>query len=385
MLSTENLAIPARLATCAVVGLVMLSPQAPCAADEVSPFDAEFAVRGVAHFGKYNNALEDDGRHVDDSTQGATIADLAVTFSPTARDRFYTQVRWASANALNNRGDFFYAAYGGDLEDQVENVAGRDRDYLREAWYRRDIAAGESGSLALTAGLIDATNYLALNAYFGDEDQQFMNQLLSNNQSVQLPSYDVGGVVEYSAGQWTATAVFMRPKTPFGKDYKYYAAQIGFRHESGLGVGNVRVLSTLTNDRFRNADNTDDDARIQAIGCSIDQEIGPSLGLFLELGIQDDEAAIEFDKTLMTGLNVAGGTWGRQNDEIGIAYAYASGADNAPRDSVNMLETYYRLQLTDSTDIGMTLQYQREELQSADDDQERFIIALRFNSVLSIF
>ena len=90
--------------------------------------------------------MKGETSHVDDTTQGASIADLAVTFSPTTRDRFYTQVRWASANALNNRGDFFYAAYGGDLEDQVENVAGRDRDYLREAWYRRDTAIGAQGS-----------------------------------------------------------------------------------------------------------------------------------------------------------------------------------------------------------------------------------------------
>ena len=87
----------------------------------------------------------------------------------------------------------------------------------------------------------------------------------------------------------------------------------------------------------------------------------------------------------MTGLNFGGRTWHRENDEVGIAYAYAYGANASDWNDVSMVESYYQFQLTEATDIGMALQYQRESLSGADDDQERFIIALRFNSVFSIF
>jgi hypothetical protein len=353
-------------------------------ADDSSSLSVDFAVRGIAQHGNYSNAFNDDQSKIDNRTQGATIADLDISYQPGRDDQFFVQVRYANGNGLNNTGGLSFAPYGGDLEDQVIDIGGRDRDYLREAWYRHDFRVGRASSLDLTAGLVDSANYIATNAYFGDEDAQFMNQIFSNNLTAQLPSYDPGGVIRLESGDWSLTGVYMTPKTDEGKTYDYYAAQLRLRRESALGPGHYNLFAIATSSKFQNAKETDDDASLKAVGLSFDQQLGPVLGVFAEMGFQDDEASIRVDRVLTVGVNVNGSMWSRPGDEIGIAFGRANGESGSSLDNSSVAEAYMRVRLSASSDISLDFQYAKDSLDSSGmlDDPELFVIGLRFNSRL---
>jgi len=346
----------------------------------------DLSLRGLAQDGHYSDAFDENNNKIDNRTQGATIADLDVTYTPTPDDRFFAQLRYANGNSLNNTGGMIFSPYGGDLEDNVTEIGGRDRDYLREAWYRHDFRFGNDSSLAVTAGLVDSSNYIATNAYFGDEDTQFMNQVFSNNLTSQLPAYDPGGVISFRSGEWTFSGVYMTPKTDDGKTYDYYAVQCRLHRKSQLGDGNYNVFAITTSGAFLTADESDDDARLKGIGMSFDQELGPVLGIFAEVGIQDNEALILFDQIVTLGVSLDGALWNRPGDEAGIAFGRVDGEKNVRRDlSVDhstIAEAYLRVQMTDSSDISIDLQYMQDSLNDSGDigDPELMVIGVRFNT-----
>jgi len=346
----------------------------------------DFAVRGMAQHGQFSNAVKDDGREIDDRTQGATIADLAISFSPNSDNQFFAQLRYANGNGLRQTGGVRFAPYGGDLEDDVTDIGGRDRDYLREAWYRHRLNFSSETSLDVTAGLVDAPNHIAVNAFFGDEDSQFMNQVFSNNHTSQFPSYDPGGVIDLNTGDLSFTAVYMTPKTEAGRTYDYYAAQATVERQSRLGTGHLSVFTIATNDKFENADETDDDAGLKSIGLSLDQKLGPVAGVFAEVGFQDDEAAIDFDGIVTMGLNINGAWWGRPGDEIGLAFGRANGASASPFKHSYITEAYIRMGLSDSSDVSLDLQYTKDSLDdaAAADDPELLAIGIRFNTYFQL-
>jgi porin len=365
------------LATILLIGCL------PCAiADDTERLAFDFAVRGIAQHGQFSNAIKDDGREINDRTQGATIADLALSFSPNSDNQFFAQLRYANGNGFRQTGGVSFAPYGGDLEDDVTDIGGRDRDYLREAWYRHRLHFSPEISLDLTAGLIDSPNYIAVNTFFGDEDSQFMNQVFSNNHTAQFPSYDPGGVIDLEAGDLSFTAVYMTPKTEAGRTYDYYAAQASVERQSRLGAGHLSVFAITTSDKFQNADDTDDDAGLKSIGLSLDQKLGPIAGVFAEVGFQDDEAAIDFDRIVTLGLNVNGAWWGRPGDEIGLAYGRANGASASPFKNSHISEAYIRMGLSESSDVSLDLQYIKDSLENsaAADDPELLAIGIRFNT-----
>ena len=325
------------------------------AADSNS-LSADLAIRGMAQNGHYSNAFREDQRKIDDRTQGATIADLDVSYRPGSNDEFFFQARYANGNGLNNTDGLSFVPYGGDLEDRVTDIGGRDRDYLREAWYRHGFRFDMDSSLELTAGLVDSTNYIATNAYFGDEDAQFMNQIFSNNLTAQFPSYDPGGVIRFESGVWSFSGVYMTPKTDAGKTYDYYAAQITLRRESGPGVGHYNLFSFATSSKFPDANLTDDDARLKGVGLSFDQQIGPVLGVFAEMGFQDNEASISIEQVFTLGVNLNGSMWSRPGDEIGIAFGRANGESGSSLNHSSVAEAYLRVQLSEASDISLDIQ-----------------------------
>lgn len=79
---------------------------------------------------------------------------------------------------------------------------------------------------------------------------------------------------------------------------------------------------------------------------SFDQQLGKILGAFLRLGIQNDDAAIAWEKLYLGGVNISGGIWGRQQDNIGIGVAYLDGG-NTDLDNSLVCEGYVRFVLNE--------------------------------------
>ena len=55
---------------------------------------------------------------------------------------------------------------------------------------------------------------------------------------------------------------------------------------------------------------------------SFDQELGDIFGAWIRFGWQDDKAIIDYDSLFSGGLNITGKWYGREDDNIGIGYAY---------------------------------------------------------------
>jgi porin len=71
--------------------------------------------------------------------------------------------------------------------------------------------------------------------------------------------------------------------------------------------------------------------------------------------------------------------WGRENDEIGIGYAYLTGADEADIDNTNAIEAYTKFKISDFSDITFDVQYVNDNMKQ-DEDRDGFIYGIRLNA-----
>jgi porin len=155
-----------------------------------------------------------------------------------------------------------------------------------------------------------------------------MNDIFVNSTLANLPSYDLGGVVELDVSNFSIRGLMMSSKTGSqdkgGKNYNYYSLQLGYKFDTSVGKGNYRIYGFTTNKRFQNWNETDEES-LQCFGISADQKLSEIFGLFARLGWQDDDTQIDRNAVYPGGLNINGKLWGRENDELGLGYAYLNG------------------------------------------------------------
>ncbi len=363
----------------------------------------EGTLTGVYQYGDF------DIEGMDDADRGAAVLDLGVNFHPTDKDEFQVTLSYAAGNGLNYLELFSLAPYADDLEADLKNINGRDRDYLLEAWYKHTFTFNKDISLGATFGIIDATGYIDDNAFANDEVAQFMNDIFVNNTLANLPSYDIGGVVELDISNFSIRGLIMSSKTGYTymarekvgevyckehdvwkpvfsdvekeeyKNYNYYALQLGYKVDTPLGEGNYRIYGFTTNKKFQNRDGTGE-KNLQGLGISADQKLSEIIGAFARLGWQDDKAAaVVHDAVYSGGLNINGKLWGRENDEIGVGYAYLNGADKAEIDNTNAIEAYAKFKISDFSDITVDVQYIKDDMKLGQDN-DGVIYGVRLNA-----
>ncbi|MEW6586193.1 MAG: carbohydrate porin [Nitrospirota bacterium] len=318
--------------------------------------------------GIYQHA-DTDGEKIDSAGRGTAELDLGINFHPTEADAFRVSLSFAAGNGLNYLEMFSLVPFAGDLEDDLKNINGRNRDYLLEAWYKHTFKLSENADLGVTGGIIDATAYIDDNNFANCECSQFMNEAFVNHRNVNLPSYDLGGVVELNVSDFSIRALGMNSK--FESDdgqftnYNYYALQAGYKLAANLGEGNYRLYGFTTNDRFECSGG--EKGSLQGFGISADQKLGDIVGVFVRASWQDDEAIIDHDDIYSGGLNINGKLWGRENDEIGIGYAYLDGACESGIDRTTAAEAYLKVKVSGYNDITLDVQYMDDDLKTGED------------------
>lgn len=150
--------------------------------------------------GQWQYLSASDAPDFDNEGRGAMVFQPEISFTPTSTDEVFVKLGFGAANGLmeEGRSPFTLAPWAADVEDGLKDINGRNRDYLLTAWYKHTFSFGEEHELALTGGIIDATDYLDENAFANDEFGQFMNEALVNGPIANLASYDIGGAVEWS-------------------------------------------------------------------------------------------------------------------------------------------------------------------------------------------
>ncbi len=337
-----------------------------------------FSIGGVLS-GAYQHQTGED---IEDRGRGAIAFQPELSLRLTDRDEIFTKFGFAAGNGLKKISEFNFAPWAADLEDDVKNINGRDRDYLLTAWYKHTFEFSDKNALGLTGGIIDATDYIDDNAFTSDEYKQFMNEALVNASNGFFPSYDIGGVLEWDIGNWHINVVGMNVgqakslvEGAGNNDYNYFGGQIRYNLNTLLGEGNYRLTGDLTSKDFLDKDGNEQ--RRLTAGISFDQKLGKIFGAWIRFGWQDDEAPVKYDYLLSGGLNITGRWYGREDDNIGIGYAYFDGANDSDFDFTQVAEFYWRFVLNDFFALTADVQYMNDEFNTDKVDIDGFILGVR--------
>ena len=294
--------------------------------------------------------------------RGSFALDVAGTFHPGAADTLFALASVARGNGLNNTAGVSLAPNADDLEDDVENINGRDRHYLLEAWYRRQILDDRTRSLAVTGGLIDATHYLDHNRVANDEISQFMNEALVNRFFV--PSYDPGIAVQTQHANWHVDMVWMHTQTDTDKkggvDYDFYGVDLGYVANLPFGEGHYHLVLQTTSNDFNDRDNSQKQTHISGVSVSLDQGISETVSLFVRAGkTNSDATALVHDLLYSAGVQLQGTSPALSRLVSGFALAYLDGAGNKPGDirHTRLVEAYARHPLGRRGDISADVQW----------------------------
>ena len=114
----------------ACVLMIFAVPSIALSYDINEKFTVEGTLTGVYQYGDF------DAEGVDDADRGAVALDLGVNFHPSESDEFQVTLGFAAGNGLNDVNPFSLTPYAADLEDDLKDINGRNRDYLLEAWYK---------------------------------------------------------------------------------------------------------------------------------------------------------------------------------------------------------------------------------------------------------
>jgi porin len=307
---------------------------------------------------------------------------LEVNLHPDERNELFVKLGFAVDNGLNDISPWALTPWAVDLEDDVEDINGRSRDYLLTAWYKHTLLLGEDASLGATVGIIDATAYLDANVYANDEFTQFMNEVFVNAGPLNLSSYDAGGALELVSGPWSLNAVAMNlGENDDGNSFNFWGIQAGYAIATSLREGNYRLTVTGTSSDFLDPEGSEEESLL-ACGLSFDQELGETVGAFLRLSWQEEDAAVDYKALYSGGLDFNGRAWGRDGDNIGIGYAYLDGG-NGDIDHSQVFEAYYRAALNEYFAITADVQYMsddRDQVAPGQEDPQGWIFGLRLTA-----
>ena len=320
----------------------------------------------------------------DDLGRGAVAIQPEVGITPTENDEIFFLFGFAAGNGLPGVTPFILAPWAAGLEDDVKDINGRNRDYLLQAWYKHTFAFSEDHSLGLTGGIIDSTDYLDDNAYANDEYTQFMNEALANASNGILPSWDIGGALEWDYGRFGVRGVYMNVgENDDGNNFNFYGAEVMVTLETPLGEGHYRVNYNFTSKAFLDPDGTSEEQRDVLI-FSFDQELGDIFGAWVRFAFGSDKALVDYKSLYSGGINISGRWWGREQDTIGIGYGYLHGPEQT-EESVkytHVAEGYVRFGLNDFLSLTFDLQYMKDKYvdTAGDNDVDGWIAGMRMTA-----
>ncbi|MGD9290021.1 MAG: porin [Desulfobacterales bacterium] len=311
--------------------------------------------------------------------RGALPFQPEFSFRPTGKDEIFAKFGFAAGNGLNNVLEFNQKPWVADLEDDVKNINGRDRDYLLTAWYKHIFKFSGINALNLTGGIIDARDYVDENAFANNEYTQFMNEALVNGPNGFFPSYDIGGAAEWEIGNFDITALGMNiGENDDGNNFNYLAGQIVYKINTILGKGHYRLIFDTTSKDFLDAEGENKEKQMAGF-LSCDQKLGEIFGAWIRFGWVDDKALIDYDILISGGLNITGKWYRRDEDNIGIGYAWLNGENDF--DYTQVAEVYWRFVLNDYFAVSADLQYIKDKYDNPDmDDLEGIIGGIRMTA-----
>ena len=292
----------------------------------------------------------------------------------------YTNINGAlplSAEDKDPNGHFVYNIQGNSglgtplspfIEESVgspyflNNVLTGGRLSLKKLWWRQTFM---DDVLTINVGKVYYANFFDLNAGAENPTTQFLAAQLTNNTAVPFASYGAGAI-----GQWqiqddmslrfgTMNALSSGRSTGFenlDQGQLFNMAQFEWSPHTKVGdstlKGNYRAFMWYSgNDEWY------DNAGWGA-GISFDQELGGGFVGFLRWGWAQDGAAPA--TTCWSSGFVLNGFMGRENDGIGLGFAFSDLKDSGTSNGEGwetIVEAFWRIQVSRTMQFGPDLQY----------------------------
>ena len=271
--------------------------------------------------------------------------------------------------------------------------AGADDSFgiLAQAWYQLSIPLIDGGlkanareHLYLTAGKIDPFVFFDQNGAADDESAKFMNNafvhnpLLDSGGDIRADAYGFapGAIVKYEnsrqkGGEWALSlGVFgSGPGANFTGSLAgpFVIAQAETAARFNYLPGNYRAY-LWRNGRGAGYDSVE--RKHAGMGFSADQKVTDEVTLFGRYGHQLT-GKVRFDRALTVGAELAGTSWARAADGLGVAFGSLRTASDYRDDSLavsgyeasgseKQMEIYYRFKLNSKVELTPDLQWIRQ-------------------------
>ena len=105
-----------------------------------------------------------------------------LVWTPTTAGAVHVKLGFAAGNGLNPVSPFVLQPWAADLEDGLKDINGRGWSHLLTAYYEHRVALGNDTNVRVAGGIIDATDFLDVNAFANSEYGQFLNSAFVNTQ-----------------------------------------------------------------------------------------------------------------------------------------------------------------------------------------------------------
>jgi len=337
----------------------------------------KIAIHGVLA-GAYQRETANGPDDAGSFARGAVTLQPEISITLTEQDEIVFEFGFPAGDGLNNVSQMLIVPWAANLEGNVRNINGRDRDYLLTAWYKHTFVLSDEHIVGVTGGIIDATTFLDQNTYANDEFSQFLNPALVNGPNGFAPSFDLGGAITWGFGNLYLNAVVMNiGENESGVSYNFYGGEVGYTLETGLGEGNFRLAYEGGRKAFLDPTGTTlEDRNLVFLSC--DQQFGENLGGWIRFGWGDDNSALDAADLYSGGIDIGGGLWGRGGDNIGLGAAFFH-EGNTRIKSITVGELYYRFSMNEWLTLTVDLQYQdnRYENIEAGSDIDAWTYGLR--------
>ncbi len=265
--------------------------------------------------------------------------------------------------AEDEAGGLTYANWDAPWDDADVRVS--------EIYYQHEFL---NDKVQLTVGKMDPWRFWDHNDVANDETSQFISGSFCQNIIINFPDswYAYGARLGYYPNDLIEINFgFLENDGDYEDifDDNFAIAEIWFKPKFGDRQGNYRFYGFRNSDDFSKLRRPDRyEESVEGFGVSFDQQLSNSVTAFFRYG-QRSEDTMAVDQAWSLGFQVAGTSWGRDDDMIGFGYSHAYTSE-AYRDTLRdvslgtaaaeqRFEAYYRFKCNDHLAISPDLQIVR--------------------------
>ncbi len=237
------------------------------------------------------------------------------------------------------------------------NGDSHDDDYLTltELWIENTW-----GIFAIKTGMISLGAEFDTNNAANSETEQFLNAAFINNYTLEFPEDNgLGLVLKLSPLPWInlfATAAEADADWQDSFQNGFFMGEIDFAIDLMGKPGNYRLYAWSNGtDREELDDPTSTRSANTGFGVSLDQEIPMDMTIFGRWGMADEKVS-EIASSLSAGLSLTGNSWGREEDNLGLAYGVLVPSKYIDANNESIFEAYYNYKLNDHVNISPNIQ-----------------------------